>query len=71
MGFAYLTIYFRGLYLVATSGVLGELDANTIKGYKLISFLFSSITTITVVLIVWILLAFRKSDFKKFLAEST
>ena len=67
MGFAYLTIHFKSLHMVATSGVLGVVDANTLKGYKLISYLFSSITTITVVLIVWILLAFRKSDFKNFL----
>ena len=64
MGFAYLTIYFKGFNMVASSGVLGVVDANTLKGYKLISFLFSSVTTITVVLIIWIIVAFRKSDFK-------
>ncbi len=68
MGFAYLTVYFKGFYMVANSGVLGVVDANTLKGYKLISFLFSSITTITIVVLVWILLAFRKSDFKNLLA---
>lgn len=67
MGFAYLTIYFRGIHMVATSGVLGAVDPNTLKGYKVISFIFSSITTITVVFTVWVLVAFRKSDFKNIL----
>ena len=68
MGFAYCTVYFRGLHMVAESGVLGVLDGRTLKAYKLLSYAFSSISTITVVLLVWILLAFRKSDLQKYLS---
>ena len=63
--FAYFTVRFQGYYSVATSGVEGfEFSPGAVKGYKLLHFAFSSVTTITVVLLTWILVAFRKSDFK-------
>ena len=66
IGFAYLTVRFKAFYSVAEAGMPGLIyDAREIKAYKVMSFFFSSVTTITVVLLVWILSAFRKSEMKQ------
>jgi len=68
IGFAYLTIRFRSNFAIVEAGLPGmSFDPQEIKGHKLLSYAFSSVTTITVVLLVWILLAFRKSDIQKVL----
>ena len=66
LGFAYLIVYFKGLYMVSKSGVRDmAYDANGIKLFQLFHFFFSSVTIVTVVLLTWILVAFRKSDLAK------
>ena len=66
IGFAYLTVMFRSYFAVAESDLPGmSFSPREIKAYKLLSFALSSVTTITVVLLLWILLAFRKSDLHK------
>ena len=66
IGFAYLTVRFRSYLAVAESNLPGmSFDPREIKAYKLLSFAFSSVTTITIVLLIWILLAFRKSEMQK------
>ncbi len=63
MGFAYLIVYFKGLYMVSKSGVRDvAYDANSIQFFQLLHFFFSSVTIVSVVLLTWILVAFRKSD---------
>lgn len=63
LGFAYLIIYFKGLYMVSKSGVRDVIyDGNSIKFFQLLHFFFSSVTIVTVVLFTWILVSFRKSD---------
>ena len=65
IGFAYLTIRFRSCFAIAESGLPGmSFSPREIKAYKLLSFALSSITTITIVLLLWVLLAFRKSDLR-------
>lgn len=66
MGFAYLIVYFKGLYMVSKSGVREMIyDSNSLKLFQLLHFFFSSVTIVTVVLLTWILVAFRKSDLAK------
>ena len=66
LGFAYLIVYFKGLYMVSKSGVRDMIyDANSIKFFQLLHFFFSSVTIVSVVLLTWILVAFRKSDLVK------
>ena len=66
MGFAYLIVYFKGLYMVGKSGVRDvSYDGNSIQFFKLLHFFFSSVTIVSVVLLTWILVAFRKSDLAK------
>jgi len=68
IGFAYLTVRFRSNYAIVEAGLPGmSFDPREIKGYKLLSYVFSSVTTVTVVLLTWILLAFRRSDLKNLL----
>jgi len=65
LGFTYLTVRFKGLHLVAESGVSDvAYSPNELKAAKLLHFALSSVTSITVVLLVWILVSFRKSDLK-------
>jgi len=65
LGFTYLTVRFKGLHIVAESGLAGvAYTANELKATKLLHYAFSSVTSITVVLLIWILVAFRKSDLK-------
>ncbi len=66
MGFAYLIVYFKGLYMVGKSGVRDvSYDGNSIQFFQLLHFFFSSVTIVSVVLLTWILVAFRKSDLAK------
>jgi len=66
LGFAYLIVYFKGLYMVSKSGVRDlQYAANDISFFRLLHFFFSSVTIVTVVLLTWILVAFRKSDLAK------
>lgn len=66
MGFAYLIVYFKGLFMVSKSGVRDmAYDANSIQFFQLLHFFFSSVTIVSVVLLTWILVAFRKSDLAK------
>ncbi|MFK7982009.1 MAG: hypothetical protein AB8G86_18665 [Saprospiraceae bacterium] len=66
LGFAYLIVYFKGLYMVSKSGVRDmAYDVNSINFFKVLHFFFSSVTIVTVVLLTWILVAFRKSDLAK------
>ena len=66
MGFAYLIVYFKGLYMVGKSGVREvSYDGNSIQFFQLLHFFFSSVTIVSVVLLTWILVAFRKSDLVK------
>jgi len=68
--FAYLTIRFQGYYAVSTSAIEGFLfDAGAMKLYRILHFAFSPVSTITVVLFTWILVAFRKSDFENLFAK--
>ena len=66
IGFAYFTIQTRVNYGIIEASLPGmNFDPREARAYQLISYAFSSITTITVVLLIWILLAFRKSDLSK------
>jgi len=66
LGFAYLIVYFKGLYMVSKSGVRDMVyDANSINFFRALHFFFSSVTIVSVVLLTWILVAFRKSDLVK------
>jgi len=66
LGFAYLIVYFKGLYMVSKSGVRDMIyDANGIKFFQILHFFFSSVTIVSVVLFTWILVSFRKSDLAK------
>lgn len=68
MGFAYLIVYFKGLYMVSKSGVRDlTYSQNDINFFQLMHFFFGAVTIVTVVLLTWILVTFRKSDLKKFL----
>jgi len=67
LGFTYLTVRFKGFHNVAESGVADvAYDAYDLKYYKLLHYAFSSVTSITVVLLIWILVSFRKSQLKSF-----
>lgn len=69
IAFAYLTVRVRSNFAIAEAGLPGmSFDPREVKGYKILSYAFSSVTTVTVVLVVWILLAFRKSDLKNILS---
>ncbi|MEM1120699.1 MAG: hypothetical protein AAGJ18_09635 [Bacteroidota bacterium] len=66
LGFAYLIVYVKGLYMVSKSGVRDlAYSSNDINFFQLLHFFFSSVTIVTVVLITWIAVAFRKSDLRK------
>ncbi len=66
LGFAYLIVYFKGLYMVSKSGVRDMIyDASSIKFFQILHFFFSSVTIVSVVLLTWVLVAFRKSDLVK------
>lgn len=66
LGFSYCIVYFKGLYMVNKSGVRDFLySQNDLNFFQLAHFTFSSVTAVTVVLVVWILVAFRKSDLNK------
>ncbi len=66
IGFAYLTVRFRVNFGIAEAGLPGmSFGPREFKAYKLLSFALSSVTTITVVLLLWGLLAFRKSELRK------
>ena len=66
LGFAYLIVYFKGLYMVSKSGVRDlAYSTNDINFFQLLHFFFSGVTIVTVVLVTWIAVAFRKSDLKK------
>lgn len=71
LGFAYLIVYFKGLYMVSKSGVRDlQYAANDISFFRILHFFFSSVTIVTVVLLTWILVSFRKSDLNKLFADS-
>ena len=66
LGFAYLIVYFKGLYMVSKSGVRDmTYEANSIQFFQILHFFFSSVTIVIVVLLTWILVSFRKSDLAK------
>ena len=66
MGFAYLIVYFKGLFMVSKSGVRDlAYVTNDINFFQLLHFLFSPVTIVSVVLFIWILVAFRKSNLKE------
>ena len=66
MGFAYLIVYFKGLYMVSKSGVRDMIyETNSLNFFQVLHFFFSSVTIVSVVLLTWILVAFRKSDLAK------
>jgi len=70
LGFAYLIVYFKGLYMVSKSGVRDlQYAANDISFFRLLHFFFSSVTIVTVVLLTWILVSFRKSDLNKLFTD--
>ena len=71
LGFAYLIVYFKGLYMVSKSGVRDlQYAANDINFFKILHFFFSSVTIVTVVLLTWILVSFRKSELNKLFTDS-
>lgn len=59
LGFAYLTVQFRGLYMVAQSNVI-DMHEKDVEWYQLLTYAFSDVATITVALLTWVLLAFQK-----------
>ena len=65
-GFALLIVYFKGLLMVSRSGVR-ELaySQNDLNFFELLHFFFSPVTIVSMVLVTWILVAFRKSDLKR------
>ncbi|MEM6317518.1 MAG: hypothetical protein AAF960_07595 [Bacteroidota bacterium] len=70
LGFSYLIIHFKGLYMVSKSGVRDlAYNENDINFFQFLHFFFSGITIVTVVLLTWILVAFRKSDLVKFMEQ--
>lgn len=71
LGFSYLIVYFKGLYMVSKSGVRDlQYAPNDINFFKILHFFFSSVTIVSVVLITWILVSFRKSDLNKLFPDS-
>ena len=60
IGFAYLTVQFRGQYMVAQSGIL-DIHEREVEWYQLLTYAFSDIATIKFALLEWILLAFQKN----------
>jgi len=71
LGFAYLIVYFKGLYMVSKSGVRDlQYATNDINFFKILHFFFSAVTIVTVVLLTWILVSFRKSDLNKLFTET-
>jgi len=70
LSFGYLIVYFKGLYMVSKSGVRDiAYGTNDINFFQLLHFFFSAVTIVTVVLVTWIAVAFRKSDLKKLFAH--
>ena len=56
LGFANLTVVFKRWSLVADSGVTGiDYYPKELEFYRLLSYLFSNVTTITFVLVLWLL----------------
>ncbi len=71
LGFAYLIVYCKGLYMVSKSEVRDlQYAPNDINFFKILHFFFSSVTIVTVVLLTWILVSFRKSDLNKLFTET-
>lgn len=65
LGFAYLIVYFKGLFMVSKSGVRDlQYTSNDLNFFQILHFFFSAVTIVSVVLLTWILVAFRKSDLK-------
>ena len=65
IGYTCITIHFQGLYMVAESGVTGiNYHPSDLKVYKLLHYACSSVTSITVVLLIWIL-TLRKSNLNR------
>jgi hypothetical protein len=72
LAFAYLIIYFKGLYMVSKSGVRDlAYNQNDINFFQTMHFFFSSVTIVTAVLITWILVTFRKSDLTKLFEQGS
>ena len=66
LGFAGLIVFFKGQYMVNKSEARDFLyTQNDLNFFKTMHFFFSPVTIITIVLIVWALVAFRKSDLKR------
>lgn len=71
LGFTYLIVYFKGLYMVSKSGIRDlQYSPNDINFFKILHFFFSSVTIVSVVLLTWILVSFRKSDLSKLFTEN-
>lgn len=70
LGFSYLIVHFKGLYMVSRSGVRDlQYASNDISFFRFLHFFFSPVTIVTVVLVTWILVSFRKSDLSKLFAD--
>jgi len=66
MVFAYVTVYFRSMSMVADSGVTGiDYHPKELEWKRLMAYLFSNVTTITVVLLTWFLFAFDRTLLSK------
>ena len=69
--FSYLMVYFKGLFMVGKSGVRDfQYSQNDVNFFQAMHFFFSPVTVVSVVLITWVLVAFRKSDLKKLFDRS-
>lgn len=69
LSFAYLSVHFKTIFLVADSGVTNTpVDTRDKQLYELLSYLFSNVTTITVAILTWILLTFNKNNIRLFTA---
>lgn len=63
LGFAYLIVYFKGLFMVSKSGVRDlAYRENDLNFFLILHYVFSAVTIVTVVLFTWILVSFRKSN---------
>lgn len=71
IGFTCMTVYFKALYSVAESGIITINHPNELKLLKLLHYAFSSVTSVTVVILVWILLTLRKSNLSKLVFVKT
>ena len=64
IGFAYLTVYFKSISIIADSGVTGiDYFPKELEFYRLRSYVFSSVTTISIALLLWFPLFFTKIGF--------